>query len=123
LANQAGVCTIVNTSCCMYINQTQRVNTHLQSIWDQTEVLHQITQDDTWGFRELWNNLTYWLPKLTWLKQLFMIVVMLIVLGIKICFGVWCFIWINTHINDGCEEWKRHQLRWKMESGRYFQRT
>ncbi|NXF10194.1 ERVV2 protein, partial [Smithornis capensis] len=122
LTKQGGVCAVVGTSCYTYIDQNQAVNTDLQSIWNQMKILHQVTQDNTsWGFQELWDKLTSWLPNLAWLKQLFMAIV--IVLGIVVCFGARCFMWMCMCTNDGYKEWKRHQLRWKVESGKYFRRT
>ncbi|KAF1436292.1 Syncytin-2, partial [Pygoscelis papua] len=59
LAAQGGVCTVINTSCCTYVDQSGRVSTDLQVIWEQTKILHQVTKDDTsWGFEEIWNKLT-----------------------------------------------------------------
>ncbi|KAF1485859.1 Syncytin-2, partial [Megadyptes antipodes antipodes] len=59
LAAQGGVCIMINTSCCTYVDQSGRVSTDLQVIWDQTKILHQVTQDNTsWGFEEVWNRLT-----------------------------------------------------------------
>lgn len=59
LASQGGVCTIVNASCCMYIDQSGRISTDLEEIKKQTTVLHEVTRDDlTWGFEEMWNKLT-----------------------------------------------------------------
>ena len=43
LAAQGGVCTVVNTSCCMYIDQSGRVSTDLEEIWKQTMRLIRIT--------------------------------------------------------------------------------
>uniref|UniRef100_A0A8C0FHE8 Uncharacterized protein n=1 Tax=Bubo bubo TaxID=30461 RepID=A0A8C0FHE8_BUBBB len=110
-AKEGGVCLIINQSCCSYINQGKRIETDMTQIWQQSNILHQVTQDNTLlGFTNLWEKLTSWLPDLTWLKQLFIACVLIIILGISIC----CL--LHNHYGD----WKRHQLHQKVESGAYF---
>lgn len=92
LASQGGVCTIINTSCCTYVNQDKRIETDLSQIWKQTQILHLVTQDNTeWGFQEIWDKLTSWLPNLRLLKQVFVIVIAVIALGIVTCVLLKCF--------------------------------
>jgi len=44
----------------------------IQAIWEKSSLLDQVAQNDTlFGFTNTWNKLTSWLPKFTWLKQLF----------------------------------------------------
>ena len=70
LASQGAVGTIVNTSCCTYLDQSGRISTHLAEIWKQTKILHQVTKDNTsWAFEDLWHKLTSWLPNWIWLKK------------------------------------------------------
>lgn len=96
LASQGGVCTIVNTSCCVYVDQSHRITTDLHEIWEQTKILHEVTKDNTsWGFEEIWEVLTSWLPNLKWLKQLFMIIVSIIILVALIWILVKCIILCN----------------------------
>lgn len=79
LASQGGVCTVINTSCCVYLDQEGRVTTDLEGIWEQTKQLHKVTKDDTsWGFQEVWEKLTSWLPNMNWLKHLFVTMVLTI---------------------------------------------
>ncbi|XP_040460627.1 syncytin-B-like [Falco naumanni] len=93
LAAQGGVCTIINTSCCMYIDQSGKVSTDLEEIWKQTRVLHEIAKDDlSWDFKKIWNKLTLWLPNLGWLKHTFARTVIVVILGILICVSLRCFI-------------------------------
>lgn len=46
LAAQGGVCTVVNTSCCVYVDQSGRIETDIHKIWHQTKILHKVNQDD-----------------------------------------------------------------------------
>ena len=123
-AKEGGVCLIINQSCCSYINQGKRIETDMTQIWQQSNILHQITQDNTsLGFTNLWEKLTSWLPDLTWLKQLFIACVLIIILGILICCMLQCFMWICKYASNHYEDWKRHQLHKKVESGAYFAKT
>jgi len=59
LASQGRVCTVINTSCCVYIDQRGRISTDLNEIWKQTRLLHEVQKDDTsFGFAETWKWLT-----------------------------------------------------------------
>ncbi|NXE85121.1 ERVV2 protein, partial [Cochlearius cochlearius] len=123
LASQGGVCTIINTSCCMYIDQSGRIATDLQEIWEQTKILYEITKDDTsWGFSELQDKLTSWLPNLTWLKTLFMTILGILVMGILIFLIIRCFFWYYQNTGDAYSTWKKHQLRRRLESTKYFEK-
>lgn len=89
LASQGGVCTVINVSCCMYVDQSGRITDDLREIRQQAKILHEVTQDDTsWGFSELWEELTSWLPDLMWLKQLFATEIIIILLSIILCIAV-----------------------------------
>ncbi|XP_074667523.1 LOW QUALITY PROTEIN: syncytin-2-like [Strix aluco] len=123
-AKEGGVCLIINQSCCSYISQGKRIETDMTQIWQQSKILHQITQDNTsLGFTNLWEKLTSWLPDLTWLKQLFIACVLTIILGILICCMLRCFMWICKYTSNHYGDWKRHQLCQKVESGAYFAKT
>ncbi|XP_032530465.1 syncytin-A-like [Chiroxiphia lanceolata] len=75
LASQGGVCKVINTSCCSYIDQTGRINNDLVAIRNQTKILHQISLDDvSLGLGDVLHKLTSWLPNWTWMRQLFILV-------------------------------------------------
>lgn len=58
---------------CVYVNK-------------QKQAEAAVAQDDTpWGFTDLVEKLTSWLPKLTWMKQLFITIIMVIVLSMVLC--------------------------------------
>lgn len=93
LAAQGGVCTVINTSCCMYVDQSGRISTDLEEIWEQTRTLHEISKDDlSWSYSEIWNKLTSWLPNFQWLKQVFIAIITLVVLGIFVCMLFRCLL-------------------------------
>lgn len=82
----------------MYVDQTGRIETDLRNIWEKTKVLHEVAQDDTsWGFRDIWEKLTSWLPGWDWLKQLFVSILVIIVLCILICLLIPCIIPCMTY--------------------------
>lgn len=91
-AKEGGVCTVINQSCCTYIDQFRRIETDLEEIWRHTHLLHEVSRDDTsLGFTELWEKLTSWLPSLTRLKQLFTTGLVLLFYRIFICLIIRCF--------------------------------
>lgn len=47
MAKEGGICMIINQSCCSYINQEKKIETDIAQIWQQSKVLHQVSQDDT----------------------------------------------------------------------------
>lgn len=93
-AKEGGVCIIINQSCCAYVDQNQWVETYLQAIWEQVKVLQQVSLDDTsFGFTNIWNKLTNWLPNFAWLKQLVAVLFVLIILIVLTCICVQCSLW------------------------------
>lgn len=57
------VCVMINQSFRAYIDEMQRVEIHLQAMWERTRVLHQVSLDDTsLGFTGLLEKLTDWFP-------------------------------------------------------------
>ncbi|NXH84173.1 ERVV2 protein, partial [Edolisoma coerulescens] len=117
-----GVCTVINTSCCSYVDLNKRIETDLQTIWDKTQILHQITLDDTsWGLKEIWDKLTAWLPNLSWLKQLFIIVIFVITLLFTVCISSYCCMILCTWNRNAYAQWQKHKLRNKREKGTYIQ--
>lgn len=124
LASRGGVCTVVNTSCCTYVDQSGRISTDLQDIWQQTQVLHEVTKDDTtWGFQELWEKLTAWLPNLQWLKQAFIIIVAIVILGLLTCISARCVLFFSQHTVGSYEAWKKNKIKHQVETGKYFSKT
>ena len=79
-AKEGGVCTIISQSCCAYITKDVRIETDLRKSWEQTKVLHRASQEDTNWERDLWDLLTSWLPNLGWLKQLFLVCIILVLI-------------------------------------------
>ncbi|NWY17685.1 ERVV2 protein, partial [Aphelocoma coerulescens] len=121
-AKEGGVCTVINTSCCSYVDLTKCIETDLQTILDKTQTLHQITLDDTsWGFKDVWDKLTVWLPNLSWLKQLFVIVISIIALLFTVCISSYCCTILCTWNRNAYAQWQKHKLRSKIEKGTYFQ--
>ena len=47
LAAQGGICTLVNTTCCIYVNQDQCIDTDLKKIQAQLKPLYQVTTENT----------------------------------------------------------------------------
>ena len=122
LAFQGGVCTVINVDCCMYADQSGRITEDLQEIRKQVNILHKVTQDNTsWSFFELWEKLTSWLPNLTWLKQLFVMIIVIVFLFLIISIAVRCGFWCFKGTGNSYSEWKRNQLRQKLESNQYFE--
>ncbi|NXG44216.1 ERVV2 protein, partial [Psilopogon haemacephalus] len=108
-AQMGGVCTLINTTCCTYIDQSGQIETDIQKLWEQGRILHEVAKDNTsWGFQGLWDKLTFWLPNFGWLKQLFACVLILIAMGIT---------------EDSYVNWKKHQLRQQIESGKYLKKS
>lgn len=44
---RGGVCTLINISCCMYVNEAGRIEADLKNIWEKTKILHKVVQADT----------------------------------------------------------------------------
>ena len=40
LAEEGGLCMVINQTCCTYVNQNKRIETDLNEIWEKTKVLH-----------------------------------------------------------------------------------
>ena len=89
-AKEGGVCTIINQSCCAYINKDLRTETDLRKIWEQMKVLPRTSQDDPSWEGDLGNLLTSWLLNLGWLKQLFLVCILLVLLGGFTCVMMRC---------------------------------
>ncbi|NXI65511.1 ERVV2 protein, partial [Anseranas semipalmata] len=123
-AKEGRVCMVINQSCCAYVDQTQRVETDLKAIWERVKTIHQVSFDDTsWGFTDLWNRITGWLPNLAWLKSLFVALVMFILFVMMTCILIQCASWCCKGGLDDYATWKRHRIKHQVESGNYFKKT
>uniref|UniRef100_A0A8C0C0H1 Envelope glycoprotein n=1 Tax=Buteo japonicus TaxID=224669 RepID=A0A8C0C0H1_9AVES len=123
LAKEGGLCVVINQTCCTYINQNQRIETDLEEIWEKTKILHEVSQDDTsWGLTGILEKLTSWLPNLTWLKQLFVTIIIIILLSVVLCIVVRCGLLCCKSTGDSYSEWKKNQLRRKLETNKYFEK-
>ncbi|NXY81586.1 ERVV2 protein, partial [Alcedo cyanopectus] len=121
---EGGVCTIINQSCCVYVNQESRIENDLEEIWKQSKTLHSVAQDDTsWGFQELWKKLTSWLPDFGWLKHLFILLITLVLLGVIVCVLLRCFMYCCQHSAGEYATWKRNRIRHQIETGKYFAKS
>ncbi|NXL68859.1 ERVV2 protein, partial [Chordeiles acutipennis] len=121
LASQGGVCTIVNSSCCTYVDNNGKVTGDLQTIWKKTKILHQVAQDNTsWGFHESWDKLTSWLPNLIWLKQLLAALIGIILLFCVLSVMMKCAFYCCFNTGYSYSEWKKNRLRQELESNKYF---
>ena len=61
LASQGAGCAILNTSCCVYVDQSRRISADMKDVWEQVSSLHKVQQDDTsMGFQEVWSWLICW---------------------------------------------------------------
>jgi len=62
---EGGVCMIINTSCCAYINRDRQIEVDLNILWEKTRVFHEVSLDYTFlGFQDLWDQVTSWLSNL-----------------------------------------------------------
>ncbi|XP_040445890.1 syncytin-1-like [Falco naumanni] len=44
---EGGVCMIINQSCCVYVDQSNQIETDINKIWNKVQILHKVSQDDT----------------------------------------------------------------------------
>nr|XP_021139754.1 uncharacterized protein LOC110356982 [Columba livia] len=95
LASQGGVCTMLNSSCCMYINKSKQLVTEVDKIWEVSHVMQQIQRDDAdWGVADLWQWMTSWFPDLgTLVKKILMTVIVIVFVIIFVliqCMSMFC---------------------------------
>ncbi|NXA66215.1 ERVV2 protein, partial [Mohoua ochrocephala] len=121
-AQMGGVCTLINTSRCTYIDQSGRRRTDIHTIWQHAKILHEVTKDDPSWSTHLWKTLRSWLPNLNWLKQLFMGILLLGIIILCTCAFSQCFLWCSQQNTMSYDDWKRYKLRHKVERGTYFGR-
>ncbi|NWR56988.1 ERVV1 protein, partial [Bucorvus abyssinicus] len=123
LASSGGVCAVINSSCCSYIDQSNHVNTDLEEIWKQVKILHEVMKDDTsWGFEEIWNKLTSWLPNFTGLKHVVVTVLGIEILLFATCAMIRCSFWCCKRSIENYDGWKRNKMKHQVETGKYFEK-
>lgn len=88
LASKGGVCTVINTSCCVYIDQTQRIQTDLEEIRKNSDIFQEIQKNQ--GV-DIFDWITSWIPNLNAIIRK-LIGIAIIVLTLII--GVWILIQI-----------------------------
>ncbi|NWI48543.1 ERVV2 protein, partial [Picathartes gymnocephalus] len=109
-AQMGGVCTLINTSCCTYIDQSGQI-TDIQTIWQHAKILHDVTKADTSWSTHIWETLISWLPNLNWLKQLFTGILLLGIIILCTCIFSQCFLWCCQRTTMSYDDWKRYKLR------------
>ncbi|NXR70788.1 ERVV2 protein, partial [Rhadina sibilatrix] len=119
-AQMGGVCTAVNTSCCMYVYQSGQIATDIHTIWQHARVLHKVTKGDTSWTAHLGETLTSWLSNFNWLKQLFGGILFLGIIILYTCVFSQCFLWCCKWAKIFYDDWKSYQLRHRIERGTYF---
>ena len=78
-----------------------------------------LPEDPSWE-GDLGNLLTSWLLNLGWLKQLFLVCILLVLLGGFTCVMMRCSACLCRSTRKKKEIWKRHVLRPKVGSGAYL---
>nr|AGI61272.1 envelope protein ENVV1 [Pithecia pithecia] len=69
LAEQGGVCAVINKSCCTYVNNSGAIEEDIKKIYDHATWLHEFGKgDDSEG--SIWKAVTSALPSHTWLVPL-----------------------------------------------------
>lgn len=59
LGVQGGVCAVVNTTCCSYVDQSGRVRKDVNETWRGTQIWHEIaSRNDTLKFYRIFDTLT-----------------------------------------------------------------
>lgn len=105
---------------CLYIKQDKRIKTDREKVWEQSKLFHLAPMDDTtWGFTDIWDKLTRWLPNFR-IKQLSLTCIAMLFLEIFIFRILYCFLFLCHQTGRTYEEWKKHRLRQRTEEGKDF---
>lgn len=111
LAEQCGVCTMANSSCCTWINTSSQVEQNIKNIYNHATWLH----DSPWGpnptANSIWEAIKGFLPNRTWLYSLIgpsVMILLLLLFGLIILNFLVKFItqrlqataWFLCHINS-----------------------
>ena len=110
-AEQCGVCTTANSSCCTWINTSSQVEQNIKNIYNHATWLH----DSPWGpnptANSIWEAIKGFLPNRTWLYSLIgpsVMILLLLLFGLIILNFLVKFItqrlqataWFLCHINS-----------------------
>ena len=119
LAQGCGCTDFSGTGCFNLSDCSESIHKKLERMKNNTQ---QITANVNPILEELGGLLvekfTSWLPNFAWLKQLF--IACIIMVFIFVCIVMKCALWLCKSTGSSYEEWKRHELRQKIESGGYF---
>lgn len=75
-----GVCAVINTTYCFYVDQSRRIKKDLFEIQKQTQIFHEVSlRNNTLNFDYIFHTLTSWLPNWGWIKEMFIVVVIIVV--------------------------------------------
>lgn len=78
LTSKGGICTVINTSYCVYVDQTLRIQTNLGENRKNTGSLHEIQNDQE---TNIFNCVTSWIPNLnTFMRKLIGIIIVVLTL-------------------------------------------
>ncbi|XP_067999225.1 uncharacterized protein [Melanerpes formicivorus] len=122
-AEMGGVCTLINTTCCTYVDRSGQIKTDVQNIWEQGKVLHEVSKDDTsYGLSDLWEELTSWMPNIRWLKQLLLGIVMIVLLIILLLVLIEIIMCTGKSSVESYHKYKNYTLRHELETGHYFKK-
>uniref|UniRef100_A0A8C9LT95 Uncharacterized protein n=1 Tax=Piliocolobus tephrosceles TaxID=591936 RepID=A0A8C9LT95_9PRIM len=69
LAEQGGVCAVINKTCCVYVNNSGGIEEDIKKIYDQATWLHDFGKGGA-STRAIWETLKSALPSLTWFVPL-----------------------------------------------------
>uniref|UniRef100_A0A8C9GX47 Uncharacterized protein n=1 Tax=Piliocolobus tephrosceles TaxID=591936 RepID=A0A8C9GX47_9PRIM len=69
LAEQGGVCAVINKTCCVYVNNSGGIEEDIKRIYDQATWLHDFGKGGA-STRAIWEALKSALPSLTWFVPL-----------------------------------------------------
>ncbi|XP_067999133.1 uncharacterized protein [Melanerpes formicivorus] len=122
-AEMGGVCTLINTTCCTYVDRSGQIKTDVQNIWEQGKVLHEVSKDDTsYGLSDLWEELTSWMPNIRWLKQLLLGIVMIVLLIILLLVLIEIIMCTGKSSVESYHKYKNYKLRHELETRHYFKK-
>lgn len=105
LAAKGGVGTVTNTSCCVYIDQTLRIQTDLEEIRKNTGLLHEIQRDQG---TDIFDWITSWILNLSAITRKLTGVIIVV---LTLMFGRWIiFQNCQTGTNNMCKSSNNHFL-------------
>uniref|UniRef100_A0A7M4EMZ7 Uncharacterized protein n=1 Tax=Crocodylus porosus TaxID=8502 RepID=A0A7M4EMZ7_CROPO len=100
LVNQGRVCTLVNDTCCTYVDESGKVLEDIHKIQNMASQFHAITTDNTsWGIQDAWDLLT---SGLRWAHKLIVIIVALGCFFILTCCCIQCIGTLPSVLSTCC---------------------